>query len=243
VKAIRAKNLIRTLSLTALMLGGLTTRSHAQGWFTPEWAFNGAPMASYLATSFRQQRIAFELGTRTGIGKARNQARVSTVTTGAASVARAMAASYPEAGRAMAQQTFEQLLTGYAAIEKQLGIPHGDVAGAMALFVVANLEAYRDTAFDPGLYQPVVTQIRDMLATSPDFARTSATGRRELFEQLAITGMFVAAVRAGLTSHPNPVTSRALQGAAKQYLAQVVKLDPARLQVTRSGLVLAKQAR
>jgi hypothetical protein len=59
--------------------------------------------------------------------------------------------------------------------------------------------------------------------------------RRELYEQLAILGMFVVGVRAHLAQHPDAAMARSLRAAAKGYLVQLT-IDPDTLEITAAGL-------
>ncbi len=74
-------------------------------------------------------------GAALGAGQARADARVSTITSGRSGAARKLAAGYPAAQRADIERTFEALLQAYPKIESAAGIPAGDAAGALAMFV------------------------------------------------------------------------------------------------------------
>jgi hypothetical protein len=165
--------------------------------------------------------------------------RVSTITTGTSGAARTLAAGYPAAQRASVERVFNGLLQAYSKVETSVGIPAGDAAGAVALFAIATFEAYGDIDVDPKHYQPVIVQLRRVLQANPDFARASAVQKRELYEQMAILGMFVAARRIEVKKTANPTALRGLRGAAGQYISQAFKIDPGRLQIGSSGVVVS----
>lgn len=186
-----------------------------------------------------QDRMADDARSRARASASEPAAAGSTLTTGKAGTAKRMAAAYPKAQRASVQKTFDQLLATFATLEDQLAIPHGDLAGATALFVVANLEAYTDRTVDPSAYGPLVSQLRDTLAANPALGKLTAKQRRQLFEELVIVGMFVAAARAELAAKPDAAASSRLEAAAADYLRASLGVAADRVQVTSAGLSIA----
>lgn len=227
--------------VTLIVALGLGWSSRADAQFDPQWAFNGAPQAATLHSSYVLQQLAFDSAHRLaqsgGKGKASSRrAATSTITAGKAAMAHKLAEAYPAARRAEAEQLFGQLLASYKQLERSLALSPGDAAGAVALLVVASYEAYAETSVDPSVYQPVIAQLRGAIAASPEFGKATAAERRALYEETAILGMFVALVRAELVKRPDPTTAGNLRDAAKRYLVELVKRDPDTLEITPAGI-------
>jgi uncharacterized protein (TIGR03382 family) len=185
--------------------------------------------AMNLASSYQLSMAA--LGSRRG-----QNAPVPTITRGDAAVPKKLAASYPPSHRATAERALAALLEAYPAVEDKLGVPRGDVGAAVAFFIVACYEAYRDETIDPAVYKSVIDQIRPVLAESSRFAKASAKDRRTLYEQMAILGMLVTMTRLDLEKHPDRTKSEALRQASRDYLLAFA-VDPEALQLGASGFV------
>jgi len=201
--------------------------------------------AQYYPTDFTQQTFnAMNISTSFALSNAMLNATAgrvaptSTVTSGKLDVATKLAATYPEEKRADARRLFGTLLDTYPKLEKQLGIPAGDLAGAITLFLVASYEAYTGHSVDPSRYPKLIEQVRSKLATSPALAEATPRARRELFEQMVILGMFVAALNGQLQQHADPQLAEVVRSAAKGYLAKLLGGDPDKLAITDAGLVM-----
>jgi hypothetical protein len=149
-----------------------------------------------------------------------------------------IAASYPESFRREAERVFRELLTGYGKIEQQFGIPKHDVAGSVAAFVAGSYMAYRNVDFPDEHFKPLVAQMRQIIGSNPDFAKASNAEKQEMYEQMAILGMFMATTQMALKEKPNPQISANVRQAAKGYMEQFLKTDADRVQITAQGLVL-----
>ena len=239
------------LPLTIVFTLGLALSGRAARAQYLEWAFNGAPQAATLHTSYVLTKTALDLSLRAATGSSGKPGKpsrraaapaptaarpASTVTSGDAKAAAALAKAYPKARRAEASRLFAQLLEGYAKIEESLQLPHGDVAGAAALFLVASYEGYRDVSVDPSLYALLIQQVRAALATAPAFAEATDAQRRETYEQLAIVGMFTAAVRAQLGPDAKGQLADNLRASSAQYLRQFLSVEPDKVRLDARGL-------
>lgn len=149
-----------------------------------------------------------------------------------------LAAGYPEHIRKEAHHTFSELLIGYAKIEQQFKIPSSDVAGAVAAFIAGSYMAYRDVDFPDERFPPLVSQIRSIIQSQPEFAKATAIQKQEMYEQMAILGMFMATTRMALQERPNPQLTANLRQAAKSNLEQFLKTDADKVKITAQGLVI-----
>lgn len=151
---------------------------------------------------------------------------------------RQMAAAYPAEQRANAERTFTQLLDGYHQIERRFGIPRYDVAGAVAAFLAGSYMGYRNTGFPDQHFKPLVEQMRQIIGADPQFARASAQAKQDMYEQLAILGMFVATTQMALENKPDAQIAANLRRTAKGYLELFLKTSADRVSMTAEGLVI-----
>lgn len=149
-----------------------------------------------------------------------------------------VAAAYPEKLRPEAERIFREMLVGYRKIETQFGIQENDVAGAVAAFIAGSYMSYRAVDFPDENFKPLVMQMRQIIGNDPAFARASEGEKRELYEQMAILGMFMATTQMALAEKPNPQAAANMRQAAKGYLEQFLKTDADRVDITAEGLVI-----
>jgi hypothetical protein len=242
--------------LLVLLITLCAGSSLAYAQFDPQWAFNGAPQATQLYTSYMTTKIMLDAsqaayGSRSGSSSGSSGSSgskpaaprsISTTTKGHAKAAASLAKAYPEQHRAQAQKVFAQLLDGFAKIETSIGssidLPHGDVAGASALLLIASYEAYQNTSLDPALYAPVISQLRQRIGQSSVFISATAAQRRQMYEELAILGMMVAAVHQKVGDDAKGPDAERLRAAAAGYLKQLLNAEPDKVQITSAGVVI-----
>lgn len=156
----------------------------------------------------------------------------------AAQVPAAMASHYPAEERARVQRTFEQLLQLHQAVERKFGVPARDLAGAAAAYLTGAYMAYHHTNVPDEWFLPLVAQMRGILAAEPAQANAPLPVRQEMYEQLAIVGMFAAVMQLGLKQQPDAAQEQRMRAAGKDYLEQLLKVDADRVQLTAQGLVV-----
>jgi hypothetical protein len=154
-----------------------------------------------------------------------------------------LAASYPQPARAEAQRTFTQLLAQYRnKIEPTFAIPKNDIAGSVAAFLAGSYMAFHNVDFPDENFKPLVNQMRIIIGGNAEFAQATDAEKQELYEQMAILGMFLAGTQMELKNQPNhPQAAQIktnMRQAAKGYLEQFLKTDADRVQITANGLVL-----
>jgi hypothetical protein len=152
--------------------------------------------------------------------------------------ARVLAGSYPAAGRADAEKAFNAMLQGYAKVEQHFGVPRHDLAGAVAAFFAGSYMAFNNADFPDAHFKPLVAQMRQTLASNPGFAQASDRDRQEMYEQMAIIGMFLAATQMALKQQPDPAVAQRLKQVGQGYLERFLKTDAVRVQIGAQGLTL-----
>lgn len=215
-------------------------------WLGADYAATGAQYSSFVASSFVNQSIVNGAmlknseATRSA-SKRDSQDATSTLAPRAlppGATSHELAARYPAAQRGQIERAFNEAFAGYHNLEAKFGIPRHDVAGAVAAFVAGNYMAYRDVDFPDEQFLPLVAQLRSVLASNPVFTRASAADKRQLYEQMAIVGTFMAVTREAFKRNPNPQAERNFRQAAQANLEQFLKTDANRLQISDSGLVI-----
>jgi len=157
------------------------------------------------------------------------------------SVAHRVAAAYPPEGRTQAEALFNQLLGKYAELEKMNGIPHGDLGAAVGFFLGGNWMALNNRDLPDEQFVPIIGQMRASHAASPGFMALSNADKQEIYEQLVINGMFMAGTQIALKTKNYPAKVAQMKAAARGYLTQWLGADPARLEVTPAGFLLAPE--
>jgi hypothetical protein len=152
--------------------------------------------------------------------------------------ARKLAAAYPEATREQATRVFLQLLGKYGELEKMLGVPHNDLAGAMAAYVCANYSVLHDVDVPDAHFPPLVAQMRRFIGDSEEFARMPESDKQDLYEQTAIVGMLMATSRLSMKSQPRPQVAAQMKASARSHLEQVLHTSADRVEITASGLIV-----
>lgn len=232
-------------------LSGLVLACAAALWTAPAGAQIVAsdygtlqmPMSSFLATSYLTQSVVNDLHTperlRSAARAPREGASAAALlvsTRGPATMPAKLAAHYPAGQQAKAKALFEDLLVRYRGIEKQFDIPHGDLGGALASFLVASWMGLHNRSFPDERFPPVVAQMRSLLAAQPELADAPMLDRREMYEQMAILGMLMAGTQMALQQQPDAATEQRMREAARGYLRQFFKADAERVSFGPGGL-------
>lgn len=151
---------------------------------------------------------------------------------------RRMAAQYPPAAREQTAQLFGQLLIGWRELAATLQVPADDVGAATAALIAGSWMAYRDRDLPDAQFVALVAQMRAALAANRDFQRLDADERRVLHEQLAIIGVQLALTREALKARPDERLAAGLRRAGAGYLQQLLRTDPARVDLGAAGMVM-----
>lgn len=153
-------------------------------------------------------------------------------------VATKLAANYPPEQRSEAEKTFRDLLVNHHQIERQFNIPTYDLAGATAAFIAGSWMIYNDVDFPDAGFPVLAGQMRRVISTSPAFARASATDKSEMYDQLAIRGMYLFNARAALKKKPNKIASEKLRQVAAENLKDFFGVEPQQVHVGAQGLFI-----
>lgn len=243
---------LRTTLLALALVGALGGASSA-------WSFDipPPPPAPYQGMIFplfpNSKTIPFGVNApsskRSGVtsssggngGSSGSSGRVSTLAAASPQVqanARQLAQAVPAAHRDQMAQVYVQSFDTWRQLERKLGLPANDVAGAIAAFLAGNYMAYRNVEVPDATYHRLVEQMRGALANSRGFARASPSDRRMLYEQMAMVGTFMAVAQLNFQQKPNPTAEQNFRDAAAANLEVALKVPAEQVRIGERGLTL-----
>lgn len=233
--AFQVKTAIAQGAATALLCTLAAPVAHAQVGAFSDYMPSGVDQFNYVLNRIQMQGI-LRNAERESSEKPQTRNTVIARTRGFLAP-RKLARAYPLEQQAKAEQTFNQVLTGYGQIEGRFGIPRGDMAGAMAAFIAGSLSACRNEDIPDAGFSKAVGQLRNAIGTDPAFAQIRGQEKQEAYEQFAILGTMLALTRAGLKEKPNASTEQRMRAAGCSYLRQL-DINPDEVGLTEDGLVL-----
>jgi hypothetical protein len=209
-------------------------------YLMPAPTFNAAMYnPNFVMGPIIEDRLAQQSGTRSKLQSLELASlQVAAATSNASPMPAKIASNYPAPARAEAERVFRDLLGKHPQLMRQLGAPAHDLAAGVATFVAGSWMAYRNVDLPDEHFKPLVSQMRQIIGSNPDFAKATSADKQEMYEQMAILGMFMATTQMALKEKPNPPVAANLKQAAKGYLEQFLKTDAERVQITARGLVL-----
>jgi hypothetical protein len=158
--------------------------------------------------------------------------------------ARELAARFPVAQRPQMEQAFRRCMDVYAQLEKKLGLPERDMAGSLAAFLVGNYMVLNDADVSDDAFRTVARQLRDQASMQASLRRIDAAQLRNLYEQTAMMGTFMALAHKAQQQNPQPPEAAArIRDTARANLEAVLRIDPARLSISATGFSVNDPAR
>jgi len=179
-----------------------------------------------------------------GIGN-RNPSGVAPVTfrdAGRTKMPAKLAQTYPAAMRSQVEQAFNGILDAYPKMEKLYGLPHNDLAGSVAVFLVCSYQAASGIDVSDSQVKTVIAQMRAALASNPYIVKAPDAAKQEMHEQMAILGMFLAGVQQSLKQGPNPQMAANVKKAGEDYLRAFLGAEPVDITIGNGGMTLASAA-
>lgn len=158
--------------------------------------------------------------------------------------ARELAARFPAAQRPQIEQAFRRSMDVYTQLEKKLGLPERDMAGSLAAFLVGNYMVLNDADVSDNAFRTVARQLRDQASMQAALRRVDAAQLRNLYEQTAMMGTFMALAHKSQQQNPQPSETAAhLRDTARANLEAVLRIDPARLSISDTGFSVTDPVR
>lgn len=148
-----------------------------------------------------------------------------------------LAQHFPIEKRAEMQKIYVQSMDVYLQVEKKLGWTPRDMAGGLAAFLVGNYMVLKNTEVSDEEFAAVANQMRAQNKLQGVNTRAEADKVRDVFEQSAMIGAFMALAYKSHQLQPQPPAAyENLRNAAKENLQLVLKGDPSSLHIDKNGM-------
>lgn len=225
-----------------VFLLGLQAPLAAQG-LGADYAAYGAPLSSFGASGFLNASILNQSqhkGGRGGRPSSQNAPHLSAPGEGVApDTLRALSARFPPERRARAEKAFKEAFAGYTRLEARLGLPRQDLGGAVAAFIAGNYMAFHGRSVPDEHFRTLARQMRAALVSNNELARASVRERRQLYEQMATVGTFMALAQLEFQQKPDAQAQALFRDSARAQLEQFLKRPAADFKITATGLSLS----
>ena len=207
----------------------------ASAQYTMEFAQTyAAPTSNFISNTFLNQAALIN-ATRPDAPRAAAPAALPMAPPRVERSAAELAQAAPAAQRAKLEKVYAQLMPGYQQLERQLGWPADDVAGAVVALLAGNYMAMTGTEPSDQAVSAAGHQLRASAQLQALLAQLNATDRRRLYEQCAMLGTFMALAHRSSQQQPPQVVAN-LRHAASENLRAV--LGPAAEGLSFSALGL-----
>lgn len=151
--------------------------------------------------------------------------------------ARKLSMHFPPAQRAEVERSYVQSMDTYLQLEKKMGWAPRDMAGGLAAFLVGNYMVLHDREVSDEEFAAVAAQLRAQQAMQTVTRHGNHEQLRDVFEQSAMVGVFMAVARMAHQRNPQPSAFYDnLRNAARENLQLVLKGDPAKLNIDKNGM-------
>ncbi|HEY0588319.1 MAG TPA: DUF6683 family protein [Pseudoduganella sp.] len=148
-----------------------------------------------------------------------------------------LAQHFPPDKRAEMEKLYLQSMDIYLQVEKKMGWAPRDMAGGLAAFLVGNYMVLKNTEVTDEDFNAVARQIRAQNKLQNINDRNEAAKVRDVFEQSAMIGAFMALAYKSHQQQPQPpAVYENLRNAARENLQLVLKGDPANLSIDKNGM-------
>ena len=150
-----------------------------------------------------------------------------------------LAASCPggAAARQEMRALYHRCLAHYRRRTGQANTGVDDVGAAMADFVAANMQALHGTEATPAMRLRLERQLASIVRASAAWSQAHARDRQLYFEKMAVLAVLIGE-SAMQAMRQGPAAIAHVQRAARQYLRELLGIDPDRLTLGDAGLAL-----
>lgn len=220
----------------------------AQAQYTMEFAQTyNAPASNFISNTFLNQQALInatrpQAGARAqaspkGPAGPQQQQQPALASPQVARSAAELAQAAPAPQRARLEKVYGDLMPGYHQLERKLGWPADDLAGAMAALLAGNYMAMTGTVLSDASVSAAGHQLRASASVQALVARLSPVERRRLYEQCAMLGTFMALANTTRQQQSAEVVS-GLRASARANLHAVLGDAAEGLRFTDRGIQL-----
>jgi len=148
-----------------------------------------------------------------------------------------LAQHFPADKRAEMEKVYLQSMDIYLQVEKKMGWAPRDMAGGLAAFLVGNYMVLKNIEVPDEDFNAVARQIRAQNKLQNINDRNEADKVRDVFEQSAMIGAFMALAYKSHQQQPQPpAVYENMRNAARENLQLVLKGDPSNLFIDKNGM-------
>lgn len=211
----------------------------AQAQYVMEfWETYAAPTSNFINLSALNNTAMINAATPKGSRASKpGQPLLAAENAQVAHNAHTLAQRMPAARRKEMEKIYADSFDIYRKLEAKFGWQAGDVAGALAAFVVGNYMAYSLANVPDDHFVAVARQFRGNADIAKAFGRLKPQELRTMYEQVAMVGTFMALTQMSTRQQVHPPEQLAnVRAAAAANLKQVLGVDPARLQLGPDGM-------
>lgn len=230
------KKLLSTLGFSLLASACLTPSLARADYPIIQFAQTyAAPTSNFISNTFLNQQAMIS-ATQTGAPQS-NKPPAPLAPPQTARNAGELAQAAPAAQRAQLEKVYQQLMPVYQQIERQLGWPQDDVAGAMAAVVAGNYMVMTGTELSDASVTAAGNQLRSSAAVQERLSQLTAVDRRRLYEQCAMLGTFMAVAVKTMPQQPANVVAN-LRQSARENLRVILGSAADTVRFTPQGIQL-----
>lgn len=221
--------------LSVLVLLGLAAHvAHGQ-WLGADYATYGAPLNSFMHSSVLNNRSMIQASDPSS-----QKAPIASLRADAPAAVQRNAADlaqhFPPQHRAVMTKAFADSMDVWHQLETKLSLPRNDVGGALAAFLVGNYMVMTGKEVSDEEFGVVVDQLRRQPSLQNSLGSQSPSALRNLYEQSAMTGTFMALAYKSQQTKPQPPAQQAhLRNAARENL-RTIGLNPDRVHIDARGI-------
>lgn len=148
-----------------------------------------------------------------------------------------LAQHFPLDKRAEMERLYVQSMDIYLKVEKKMGWTPRDMAGGLAAFLVGNYMVLKNSEVSDEEFNAVARQLRAQEKLQSVTSHNDADKLRDVFEQSAMVGAFMALAYKSHQQTPQPpAIYDNMRNAARENLQLVLKGDPDRLAIDKTGM-------
>lgn len=232
------------VSMVLALVSAAALPAQAQ-WLGADYATYGAPLSSFMHSSIVNNSLMIQAADPAAQKKSgqREPAPATLRADAPPAVSRnaaELAQHFPPQHRAVMSKAFSDSMDVWYQLESKLHLPRNDVGGALAAFLVGNYMVLTGKEVSDEDFAVVVEQLRRQPSLRATLGAQSPSALRNLYEQSAMTGTFMALAWKSQQTKPQPPAQQAhLRDAARENL-RTVGLDPDRLRIDARGIRMSE---
>ncbi|MDR7333411.1 DUF6683 family protein [Roseateles asaccharophilus] len=152
-----------------------------------------------------------------------------------------MTQGLPREQAAAGGAAYRQALGFHEQVIRKFGLPSGDLGVALASSIAGAWMAYNNQPFPDQYFVPLVTQMRERLASSAALQSLSDGDRTTTYESLAVTGMMLASSQITWQRNPRAPGADALRERMRtqggETLTRMLQVPPDQVAIGPQGLI------